>query len=116
MADIAFLLLIFFLVTTTIDMDKGLDLVLPPVGETKEIPKKNIANLLIDAKGNVLLNKKPIKINDVNKEVRRMIAENDKLIISVKTHPRTKYQAYIDVLDQLKMANAKKISIAETEK
>ncbi len=45
-----------------------------------------------------------------------MIAENDKLIISVKTHPRTKYQAYIDVLDQLKMANAKKISIAETEK
>jgi biopolymer transport protein ExbD len=116
MADIAFLLLIFFLVTTTMDMDKGLDLVLPPVGETKEIPKKNIANLLIDAKGNVLLNKKPIKINDVNKEVRRMIAENDKLIISVKTHPSTKYQAYIDVLDQLKMANAKKISIAETEK
>ena len=116
MADIAFLLLIFFLVTTTMDMDKGLDLVLPPVGETKEIPKKNIANLLIDAKGNVLLNKKPIKINDVKKEVRRMIAENDKLIISVKTHPSTKYQAYIDVLDQLKMANAKKISIAETEK
>ena len=98
------------------DMDKGLDLVLPPVGETKEIPKKNIANLLIDAKGNVLLNKKPIKINDVKKEVMRMIAENDKLIISVKTHPSTKYQAYIDVLDQLKMANAKKISIAETEK
>lgn len=116
MADIAFLLLIFFLVTTTMDMDKGLDLVLPPVGETKEIPKKNIANLLIDAKGNVLLNKKPIKINDVKKEVMRMIAENDKLIISVKTHPSTKYQAYIDVLDQLKMANAKKISIAETEK
>ena len=97
-------------------MDKGLDLVLPPVGETKEIPKKNIANLLVDAKGNVLLNKKPIKINDVKKEVMRMIAENDKLIISVKTHPSTKYQAYIDVLDQLKMANAKKISIAETEK
>ena len=116
MADIAFLLLIFFLVTTTMDMDKGLDLVLPPVGETKEIPKKNIANLLVDAKGNVLLNKKPIKINDVKKEVMRMIAENDKLIISVKTQPSTKYQAYIDVLDQLKMANAKKISIAETEK
>lgn len=116
MADIAFLLLIFFLVTTTMDMDKGLDLVLPPVGETKEIPKKNIANLLVDAKGNVLLNKKPIKTNDVKKEVMRMIAENDKLIISVKTHPSTKYQAYIDVLDQLKMANAKKISIAETEK
>ncbi len=116
MADIAFLLLIFFLVTTTIDMDKGLDLVLPPMGETKEIPKKNIANLLVDAKGNVLLDKKPININDVKKEVMRMIAENDKLIISVKTHTSTKYRAYIDVLDQLKLANAKKISIAETKK
>ena len=49
-------------------------------------------------------------------EVLRMIAENDKLIISVKTHTSTKYQAYIDVLDQLKLANAKKISIAETKK
>jgi biopolymer transport protein ExbD len=97
-------------------MDKGLDLVLPPMGETKEIPKKNIANLLVDAKGNVLLDKKPININDVKKEVMRMIAENDKLIISVKTHTSTKYQAYIDVLDQLKLANAKKISIAETKK
>ena len=44
MADIAFLLLIFFLVTTTIDMDKGLGLVLPPKGEEKEIPKRNISN------------------------------------------------------------------------
>ena len=42
MADIAFLLLIFFLVTTTIDIDKGLGLVLPAEGETIEIKKKNI--------------------------------------------------------------------------
>ena len=44
MADIAFLLLIFFLVTTTIDMDKGLGMVLPAEGEEMEINKKNILN------------------------------------------------------------------------
>ena len=44
MADIAFLLLIFFLVTTTIDMDKGLGMVLPAEGEELEINKKNILN------------------------------------------------------------------------
>ena len=46
MADIAFLLLCFFLVTTSLDLDKGLQLGLPPKGESKPIPKKNIASIL----------------------------------------------------------------------
>ena len=114
MADIAFLLLIFFLVTTTIDMDKGLGLVLPPKGEEKEIPKRNISNILINARGDILLDKEPIQMRDIRQVVREKMAVNDNLIFSVKTHPKAKYQAYVNVLDQLKMANATRISIAET--
>jgi len=116
MADIAFLLLIFFLVTTTIDMDKGLGLVLPPKGEEKEIPKRNISNILINARGDILLDKEPIQMRDIRQVVREKMAVNDKLIFSVKTHPKAKYQSYVNVLDQLKMANATRISIAETGK
>ena len=116
MADIAFLLLIFFLVTTTIDMDKGLGLVLPPKGEEKEIPKRNISNILINARGDILLDKEPIQMRDIRQVVREKMAVNDKLIFSVKTHPKAKYQAYVNVLDQLKMANATRISIAETSR
>jgi biopolymer transport protein ExbD len=115
MADIAFLLLIFFLVTTTIDMDKGLGIILPAEGEEIEIKKDNILNCLINSSGNVLLGGEPIKTKDIGKEVRRKIAENQKLIISVKAHEKTKYSDYIAVIDQLKMANAKRISIAEVE-
>ena len=60
MADIAFLLLIFFLVTTTIDMDKGLGIVLPAEGEELEIKKTNILNCLINSQGNVLLGGDPV--------------------------------------------------------
>lgn len=116
MADIAFLLLIFFLVTTTIDTDKGLGIVLPAEGEEILIKKENILNCLINSQGNVLLGGVPFRIKDISKEVRRRIAENDKLIISVKAHEKTKYNDYIAVIDQLKMANAKRISIAESDR
>tara|TARA_B100000700_G_C14513947_1_gene609912 strand:- start:104 stop:499 length:396 start_codon:yes stop_codon:yes gene_type:complete len=115
MADIAFLLLIFFLVTTTIDIDKGLGIVLPAEGEELEIKKTNILNCLINSQGNVLLGGDPVALKDVNKEIRRRLAENDKLIISVKAHKKTKYGDYVSLIDQLKRANATRISIADTE-
>ncbi len=114
MADIAFLLLIFFLVTTTIDMDKGLGMVLPAEGEEIEISKKNILNCLINSTGNVLLGGEGIEIRNLSKTVRQKLIENDKLIISVKAHQATSYRDYIAVIDQLKRANATRISIAES--
>ena len=114
MADIAFLLLIFFLVTTTIDMDKGLGMVLPAEGEELEINKKNILNCLINSTGNVLLGGEPVEVRNLSRVVRQKIAENDKLVISVKAHKASNYNDYIKVIDQLKEANATRVSIAES--
>ena len=115
MADIAFLLLIFFLVTTTIDIDKGLGLVLPAEGETIEIKKKNILNCLINSSGMVLLGGEPVKLKDVSRIVKEKLRENNKLIISVKTHEKTRYKDYVAIIDQLKIADATRISIADTD-
>lgn len=115
LADIAFLLLVFFLVTTTIDMDKGLTLVLPAPGEEKEIPKENISNLLINAAGMVMMDEVPLTISEIRKIAKTKMAENPNLIFSVKADRETKYQDFVSVLDQLKMANATRISIAEPE-
>jgi|TARA_B100000809_G_scaffold51047_1_gene46180 biopolymer transport protein ExbD len=115
MADIAFLLLVFFLVTTTMDMDKGIGIILPAEGQEIEINKKNILNLLISSSGNVLLGGEAIAINQIDDRVKEEIRKNDKLIISVKAHEKAQYDVYIEVLDQLKKAKATRISIAETE-
>ena len=115
MADIAFLLLIFFLVTTTIDIDKGLGLVLPAEGETIEIKKKNILNCLINSSGMVLLGGEPVNLKDVSRIVKEKLRENNKLIISVKTHKKTRYKDYVAIIDQLKIAEATRISIADSD-
>ena len=115
MADIAFLLLIFFLVTTTIDMDKGIGIILPAEGQELEIDKKNILNCLISASGAVLLGGEPVELKDLSRKVQEEIRANDKLIVSVKAHEKAQYDVYVAVLDQLKLAKATRISIAETE-
>ncbi|SUZ49014.1 uncharacterized protein METZ01_LOCUS1868 [marine metagenome] len=115
MADIAFLLLVFFLVTTTIDMDKGIGIILPAEGQELEINKKNILNLLISSSGSVLLGGEAVAISQIDDRVKEEIRKNNKLIISVKAHEKAQYDVYIEVLDQLKKAKATRISIAETE-
>jgi len=123
LADIAFLLLIFFLVTTTIDMDKGINLTLPEKGGSEvKIKKGNIAALLVNESGQVLLDDKLVPLDDVSRLIKEKIEEkgydNDgkpKLIVSIQTARETSYNVYIQVLDQVKLAGATKISIAEPE-
>lgn len=115
MADIAFLLLTFFLVTTSLDLDKGLGLTLPAKGQGKPVPMKNIASLLINPSGAVMLDEEEIEIPKIKEVIKQRLAQNDKLIVSIKTDRSTRYQDYISVLDQVQLAEAPRISIAEPE-
>tara|TARA_B100000029_G_scaffold243876_1_gene241092 strand:- start:653 stop:1054 length:402 start_codon:yes stop_codon:yes gene_type:complete len=112
MSDIAFLLLVFFLVTTTISLDKGISLILPAEGNEMEVNKNNIVNVLINDQGGVMFDDKPTPIKDIKRKSIDRINKNEKIIFSVLTTKRTKYKYYIEVLDQLKQAGATKISIA----
>jgi biopolymer transport protein ExbD len=113
MADIAFLLLLFFLVATTIDVDTGIGLVLPEYVKdvsTVEVPKSRMAAVLINANGDVLMDGNPISIYQIKDNLKpRIVSKIDlpstkKLIVSVKTDRQTKYNTYIQALDQIKEA------------
>jgi biopolymer transport protein ExbD len=113
MADIAFLLLLFFLVATVIDVDTGIGLTLPEyVQDIKNIkvPKDRMAAILINANGDILLDGKQIPLPQIKDQLKpRIISKiplpNDKkLIVSVKTDRKTNYNIYIGALDQIKQA------------
>jgi len=115
MADIAFLLLIFFLVATVIDVDTGIGLTLPeyvPPDEIEEVKvdPDRMAAILINENGDVLLDGKPISLFQIKNTLKpRIISKIElpkkkKLIVSLKTDRKTVYNAYISALDQIKMA------------
>ena len=112
MADIAFLLLVFFLVTTTISMDKGINIILPADGSEKEVDKNNLVNIAMNDQGKILVDDSPKLLREIKLFAEKRIAANSKIIFSVSTHERTKYQDYVSLLDELKRAKATRISIA----
>ena len=116
MADIAFLLIVFFLVTTTMNQDKGIGMQLPPPGEEKKIQVKNICNVWINEGGAILVNSQDlVALHNLRAEIERRLAENDKLIISLKADDETEYVDFINVLDEIKLSGANKISLASPQ-
>jgi biopolymer transport protein ExbD len=118
MADIAFLLLVFFLLVTTIDVDTGIYMELPPPleedQEPPEIPSRNILMVLVNAQGDVLIDGEFVGVRDIRPLVKRFVTNEgrdprlsdspDKAIVSFKTERRAQYEMYIRVLDEIKMA------------
>lgn len=117
MADIAFLLLIFFLVTTTIASDKGLYVQLPPKKETQDevkINERNIFSILINSKDQMLVEEEPMELPELKAAVKKFVTNNgldpkssdspQDAVVSLKTDRGTSYEMYIAVLDDLKLA------------
>jgi len=115
MADIAFLLLIFFLVTTRIASEKGVyrDLAPKPEGEVPpvELNKRNVYKVIINSSNELLIEGDEGKISQIKKDVKAHVnnygvdpelsVSPKDAIISIKTDSGTDYTTYLTVLDEI---------------
>jgi biopolymer transport protein ExbD len=121
MADIAFLLLIFFLVTTTFPKDKGLSIVLPEPGVEAEVSQRNILHIIVQVSGVVTVKRgesqqeQQYRPSEIEGLWRQEVTANPNMIAAVKTHPDAPYKYMMDVLDALHAANAERISLQVLE-
>ena len=121
MADIAFLLLIFFLVTTIFDEEKGLSIVLPEQGREAEVSQNNILHLVVQPTGVVEVQRgespqvQQATAADIGGIWRMEVQQNPNLIAAVKTAPGAPYRYMIDVLDQLQAAGAERVNLGIVE-
>ena len=98
MADVAFLLLLFFLITAAIRSDAGLPLTLPPTQVDPSPSAQVTMSVLVDARGEVLLNGEPASAHAVRTQVAGF-ADGRGRRVTLQTHRATPYDAYIDALD-----------------
>ena len=129
MADIAFLLLIFFLVTTTISVDEGINRKLPKncppnTDCTIDINQRNILSIVLNGKDDIFIDNKIIALNELKATVKTFLDNNgDKscsycngkndpnlsdnpinAVISLQNDKLTSYSFYIEVQDELTKA------------
>lgn len=106
-ADISFMLLIFFLVTTSMDVDKGLLRQLPsPEPQKKEqqtvVDKANLMELRLTAGDTLLVNGKPMKVSQLKEETIRFVHRlGKKHLISIESDRDADYNLYFQMQNQL---------------
>ena len=110
MADIAFLLLIFFMVTTIFKMEDGLTVTLPRAETAAKQKREMIMRVWIDAAGNISIQDKLVAVDQIFDIVTSALAENPLLIIAFNADHRTPYGTVSDVMEELKEANAVRVS------
>ena len=112
MSDIAFLLLIFFLVTTIFAHEEGIPLVLPgQKSNVTKVKRKDILVIEAHANGAIVIDKEVFPLTRVRPFIERKLSQNKKLIVVIESHPDSEYGLMIDILDELRLANARRISL-----
>lgn len=118
MADIAFLLLIFFLVTTTIAEDKGILTKLPPWSDEPppemKLNARNVYSILVNANNQLLVRGEQMDIKTLRENTKLFLSnprnEDDKAessrkaIVSLKNDRGTNYETYLEVYNELQAA------------
>lgn len=108
-ADISFMLLIFFLMTSSMDAGKGLKRQLPPPPQEQEqvadILDSDIMTIVLDADGRMTVDGSELSLQQLQQEVRQFAAVNPRhRVVAIKTDPQAKYDAYFQLQNAIVVA------------
>lgn len=111
-SDIAFLLIIFFIVTSSFIFKDGLPLVLPSKNkQAKEVKKEEITTVEVRGNDVVTMNSVPLKPDDLEKKLADLIKKDRESVVLLKIEKSVMYQKAIDMIDIVKFAGVKKLSL-----
>ena len=108
MADIAFLLIVYFMVTTTFAATRGLDFALPKEDDTPPVVEKEESVLIeINPGGNLVVDGKPMQLSEVLNYLKPKLERNPMKPVIIRPQPTAEYGYMVDVFDELRQADDK---------
>jgi biopolymer transport protein ExbD len=108
MADIAFLLIIYFMVTTTFTATRGLDFALPEEDDTPPVIEKEDSVLIeITPSGELIVDQRSMPLAEVLDYLRPKLEVNPKKPVIIRPDPSSAYKHMVAVLDELRQAPEK---------
>lgn len=110
MADIAFLLIIFFMITAVYAVTKG-PVFNMPEKEEGQTEAKEATHIYIDAKGYLVVDNKPMNIEEIPNYLQPKLERNPNKPVIIDPHPDTNYEHMVEVFDLMKQMKVKNISI-----
>jgi len=120
LADIAFLLLIFFLAVTTFTTEIGLPLVLPSarLSTILSVRPDEVFRIEGHADGTVVANGHPALVGDLAAVLRqtnqgRRASGHDEIVVLIETDPRAPYDTMVQILDQVRAADCRRIALKQ---
>jgi biopolymer transport protein ExbD len=116
MADIAFLLLIFFMATTIFKMEDGLEVTLPRAETAQKQQREKIMHVWVDRAGRISINDRLVGVDEVEGIVKGMLSERPDLVVAFNADDRAPYRVVSGVLEELKDANAVRVSFTSDRK
>ncbi len=118
MADISFLLIIFFMVTTVFVIYRGFNVDLPLAERLDALKsRRNVVSIWIDPQGKMMIDEFDADLSNVASIVNEKLQENPRIIVQIKSDKTTPYKIISSVIEELKKANALRVSfIAKREK
>jgi len=116
MSDLAFLLLVFFVVTTTFAVEEGIPLVLPGKTTTAtRVDASAVLEIQALASGRVEVQGQPVAVSGVRRIIEQRLRSNPELVVLLTTHRSAEYGLMVDLLDEIKLANCRRISLKTVE-
>ncbi|MBI5475648.1 MAG: biopolymer transporter ExbD [Ignavibacteriales bacterium] len=118
MVDVAFLLLTFFMLTTTMNKPQTMEINLPPSNDVNvEVAQSNLMTIRVKEDGTIYWNvavEDPQKVafKDFRKLLEQKNQENPRLITLIKIDRKGKYSMMVDIMDELNVANVTRFSLA----